>query len=80
MADSASGEFAALSSLVLRSTSARCTTWACCAARDEATRSAIQSAEVVAIIIQGPRAMPSFATRLSAEEIDAVVRYTREVL
>lgn len=32
------------------------------------------------VIVNGRKAMPSFANRLSDEEIDAVVRYTREVL
>lgn len=33
-----------------------------------------------ALVLEGKNAMPSFANRLSSEEIDAVVRYTREVL
>lgn len=32
------------------------------------------------LIRRGPGAMPSFAERLSDDEVDAVVRYTREVL
>ena len=37
-------------------------------------------ADQVAIIVQGRGGMPSFEDRLSAEQIDAVVAYTREVL
>ncbi len=34
----------------------------------------------IAVVTEGRRAMPSFATRLTAEEIAAVVEYTRTVL
>ena len=32
------------------------------------------------IIVDGKNAMPSFSDRLTDEEIDAVVRYTREII
>lgn len=34
----------------------------------------------IAVVMTGPKSMPAFETQLSAEEIAAVVRYTREVL
>jgi mono/diheme cytochrome c family protein len=34
----------------------------------------------IAVVTDGRRGMPSFATRLSADEIAAVVEYTRTVL
>lgn len=33
-----------------------------------------------AVVADGLRTMPGFSGRLSAEEIDAVVRYTREII
>ena len=38
------------------------------------------AAEEATVIAEGVRAMPGFGEKLTAEEIDAVVRYTREVL
>lgn len=37
-------------------------------------------ADQVDLVVQGRGGMPGFGERLSAEEIDAVVAYTREVL
>lgn len=37
-------------------------------------------ADQVALVTNGQRGMPAFASRLTAEEIDAVVQYTRTVL
>ena len=37
-------------------------------------------ADQVAVVREGRDTMPSFGDRLSAEEIDAVVRFTREAL
>ncbi len=34
----------------------------------------------IAVVADGRRGMPAFADRLDSDEIDAVVRYTREVL
>ena len=39
-----------------------------------------EAADQRAVIADGQNGMPSFAGSLSSEEIDAVVRYTREVL
>jgi mono/diheme cytochrome c family protein len=38
------------------------------------------AADQVAVVREGRDTMPSFGERLSAEEIDAVVRFTREAL
>ena len=37
------------------------------------------AAEQVAVVFEGVRAMPAFGEALSVEEIEAVVRFTREV-
>lgn len=37
-------------------------------------------AEQLAIVADGRRAMPGFSGRLSADELDAVLRYTREII
>jgi mono/diheme cytochrome c family protein len=39
-----------------------------------------EPADQVALVREGRDTMPSFADRLSAEEIEAVVRFTREAL
>lgn len=37
-------------------------------------------AEQYAVVAEGRRAMPAFESKLTAAELDAVVRYTREVI
>ncbi len=37
-------------------------------------------AEQLLIVTEGRRAMPSFAEKLSADELEAVLRYTREII
>jgi cytochrome c oxidase subunit II len=37
-------------------------------------------ADQIAVVVNGRGAMPGFGSALSAEDIEAVVRYTREVL
>jgi len=39
-----------------------------------------EPAAQIAVVTEGRRAMPSFGTRLTAEEIAAIVEYTRTVL
>ncbi len=42
--------------------------------------SRLSDEEQRSVVVDGRRRMPSFKNSLSAEDIDAVVRYTREVL
>ncbi len=47
---------------------------------DGAVVASLTEEEHIAVVTDGRNAMPAFGARLTAEEIEAVVAYTREVL